>query len=98
MSEKHEGSSLRSLFSFSNDFPAFPMVRQEHNSRAGNLPQNRNPKEHELSVLAMQLLCCHNISVFHFDNGESICLSKGRNDILHFRSEKVVNITLKSKL
>lgn len=45
----------------------------------------------------MQLLCCHN-SVFHFDSGGNICLSKGNNDTLHLRSETVLNITEKQTL
>lgn len=59
---------------------------------------NRNHKERELSVLTMQLLCCHNISMFHFDNGENICLSKGSNDRLRLRCEMVLNVIVKSKL
>lgn len=72
------------------------MAGYEQNSRAGNLPRNNNPKEHELAVLTMQLLCCHNISVFPFDNGDNTFLSKGSNDVLHVRYETVINVTVKA--
>lgn len=72
------------------------MAGYEQNSRAGNLPRNRNPKEHELAVLTMQLLCRHNISVFPFDNGDNTFLSKGSNDVLHVRYETVINVTVKA--
>lgn len=73
------------------------MAGYEQNSKAGNLPRNRNPKEYELAVLTMQLLCCHNISVFPFDNGDNTFLSKGSNDVLHVRYETVINVNCESK-
>lgn len=73
------------------------MVRHQQNSRAADFPQNGDPQELELSVLTMQMLCCHSIRVFHFDNGENTSLSKGSNDIFHLIPETVLNITMKWK-